>query len=167
VALVQTSGMKYMVLTVKHHDGFCLFDTKTTDYKIVNTPFDRDVCKELADAAHEANMPIRSYFSIADQKDPDCRDPKNNGLFADRVFEQVKGLISNHGEIGLLWIDFEGGPSPVAPKRVYDLARKLQPEIIIYNRLEPFTPDESHAYVGSYADYTTPEGFVAGYGKTA
>jgi alpha-L-fucosidase len=167
VALAKASGMKYMVLTAKHHDGFCLFDTKTTDYNIMNTPFGRDVCKELADAAHEANMPIGWYFSVADWKDPDCRDPKTNGVFADRVLEQVGELLSNYGKIGLLWIDFENLPSPVAPKRVYDLARKLQPEIIINNRLEPFTPDESHGYVGKYADYATPEGFVAGYSKTA
>jgi len=167
VALARASGMKYMVLTAKHHDGFCLFDTKTTDYNIMNTPFGRDVCKELVDAAHEANMPIGWYFSVGDWKDPDCRDPKNNGVFAERVLEQAKELLSNYGKISLLWIDYDGWPSPVAPKKVYDLARKLQPEIIINNRLEPFTPDESHAYVGQYADYATPEGFVAGYGKTA
>ena len=167
VALAKASGMKYMVLTAKHHDGFCLFDTKTTEYNIMKTPFGRDVCKELADAAHEANMPICWYFSVADWKDPDCRDPANNGVFGNRVLEQIKELLSNYGKIGLLWIDFEGWPSPVAPKKVYDLARKLQPEIIINNRLEPFTPDESHAYIGKYADYATPEGFVAGYGKTA
>jgi alpha-L-fucosidase len=167
VALAKASGMKYMVLTAKHHDGFCLFETKTTDYNIMNTPFGRDVCKELAEAAHEANMPICWYFSVADWKDPDCRDPKMNTVFANRVLDQVKELLTNYGKIGLLWIDFEGWPSPVAPKKVFDLARKLQPEIIINNRLEPFTPDESHGYVGQYADYATPEGFVAGYSKTA
>jgi alpha-L-fucosidase len=166
VALAKASGMKYMVLTAKHHDGFCMFDTKTTDYNIMNSPFGRDVCKELAEAAHEADMPICWYFSVADWKDPDCRDPKRNDIFANRVLDQVRELLTNYGKIGLLWIDFEGWPSPIAPKRVFDLARKLQPEIIINNRLEPFTPDESHAYVGKYADYATPEGFVAGYGRT-
>lgn len=167
VALAKASGMKYIVLTAKHHDGFCLFETKTTDYNIVNTPFGRDVCKEIAQAAHEANMPICWYFSVADWKDPDCRNPKTNDVFAERVLNQVSELLTNYGKISLLWIDFEGWPSPVAPKKVYDLARKLQPEIIINNRLEPFTPDESHGYVGKYGDYATPEGFVAGYGKTA
>lgn len=165
VALAKASGMKYMVLTAKHHDGFCLFDTKTTDYNIMNSPFGRDVCKELAQAAHEANMPICWYFSVADWKDPDCRNPKTNDVFAARVLEQIRELLTNYGKIGLLWIDYEGWPTPVEPKKVYDLARKLQPQIIINNRLEPFTPDESHAYIGQYADYATPEGFVAGYGK--
>jgi alpha-L-fucosidase len=167
VALAKASGMKYIVLTAKHHDGFCLFDTKTTDYNIMNTPFGRDVCKELAQAAHEANMPICWYFSVADWKDPDCRNPKTNAVFSERVLNQVRELLTNYGKISLLWIDFEGWPSPVAPKKVFDLARKLQPEIIINNRLEPVTPDESHGYIGKYADYATPEGFVAGYGKTA
>ncbi|WP_254560102.1 alpha-L-fucosidase [Dyadobacter diqingensis] len=167
VALAKASGMKYIVLTAKHHDGFCLFETKTTDYNIMNTPFGRDVCKELAQAAHEANMPICWYFSVADWKDPDCRNPKTNDVFSERVLDQVRELLTNYGKISLLWIDFEGWPSPVAPKKVFNLARKLQPEIIINNRLEPFTPDESHGYVGKYADYATPEGFVAGYGKTA
>ena len=164
VALAKASGMKYIVLTAKHHDGFCLFETKTTEYNIMNTPFGRDVCKELAQAAHEANMPICWYFSVADWKDPDCRNPKTNSVFADRAVEQVRELLTNYGKISLLWVDYEGSPSPIEPKRVFDLARKLQPEIIINNRLEPFTPDESHAYLGKYADYTTPEGFVAGYG---
>lgn len=164
VALAKASGMKYIVLTAKHHDGFCLFETKTTDYNIMNTPFGRDVCKELAEAAHEANMPICWYFSVADWKDPDCRNPKTNSVFADRAVEQVRELLTNYGKISLLWVDYEGSPSPIEPKRVFDLARKLQPRIIINNRLEPFTPDESHAYLGKYADYTTPEGFVAGYG---
>ena len=164
VALAKASGMKYIVLTAKHHDGFCLFETKTTEYNIMNTPFGRDVCKELAQAAHEANMPICWYFSVADWKDPDCRNPKTNAIFANRAVEQVRELLTNYGKISLLWIDYEGSPSPIEPKRVFDLARKLQPEIIINNRLEPFSPDESHAYLGKYADYTTPEGFVAGFG---
>lgn len=165
VELAKASGMKYIVLTAKHHDGFCLFNTKTIEYNIMNTPFNRDVCKELAEAAHKAGMPIGWYFSVADWKDPDCRDPKTNPVFADRAVEQARELLTNYGKISLLWIDYEGDPSPIEPKRIFDMARKLQPGIIINNRLEPFNPDESHAYLGKYADYTTPEGFVAGYGS--
>ncbi len=166
VALAKASGMKYIVLTAKHHDGFCLFNTKTIQYNIMQTPFGRDVCKELAEAAHTAKMPIGWYFSVADWKDPDCRNPKTNNVFADRELEQIRELLSNYGKIDLLWIDYEGSPSPIHPKRVFDLARKLQPKIIINNRLEPFTPDESHSYIGKYADYATPEGFVAGFSET-
>ncbi len=165
VALAKSAGMKYIVLTAKHHDGFCLFNTQTITYNIMNTPFGRDVCKELAEAAHAAGMPIGWYFSVADWKDPDCRNAQTNPIFADRELQQLRELLTNYGKIDILWIDYEGWPSPVLPKRVYDLARTLQPQIIINNRLEPFTPDESHSYIGKYADYATPEGFVAGYGS--
>ena len=164
VETAQKAGMKYMVLTAKHHDGFCLWNTKTTSYNIMNTPFGRDVCQELADAAHKAGMPICWYFSPADWKDPDCRNPETNDVFVKRMLEQIRELLTNYGKISLLWIDFEGSPCPCKPKEIYDLAKKLQPEIIINNRLEAFLPEESHSYVGEYADYATPEGFVPGYG---
>lgn len=164
VALARKSGMKYMVFTAKHHDGFCEWNTKTTSYNIMKTPFGRDVCKELADAAHKANMPICWYFSPADWKDPDCRNPKTNDLFAKRVLDQLTELLTNYGKISLLWIDYECSPCPVDPKSIYMLAQKLQPGIIVNNRLEVFHPDESHSRIGEYADYATPEGFVAGYG---
>lgn len=164
VKMAKANGFKHIVLTAKHHDGFCLWNTKTTPYNIMSSPFGRDVCKELAQAAHDEGMRIGWYFSVADWHDPDCRNPKTNDQFAHRVLSQVRELLTNYGEISLLWIDYEGWPSPIQPKRVYELARSINPRIIINNRLEPFTPDESHAYLGKYADYTTPEGFVAGYG---
>jgi len=165
VEVAQSAGMKYMVLTAKHHDGFCMWDTKTTDYNIMKTPFGRDVCKELADAAHKANMPICWYFSPADWKDADCRDSKTNSLYEARALEQVRELLTNYGKIDLLWIDYEGAPSPVKPKLIYDLANKLQPGIIVNNRLDVLHTDESHSLIGPNGDYATPEGFVAGYGS--
>lgn len=164
VKMAKDNGFKQIVLTAKHHDGFCLWDTKTISYNIMQSPFGRDVCKELAEAAHEAGLPIGWYFSVADWKDPDCRNPKTNAVFVERMLTQVRELLTNYGKISVLWIDYEGAPSPTHPKPVYELARRLQPGIIINNRLEPFSPDESHARVGPYSDYATPEGFVAGYG---
>jgi Alpha-L-fucosidase len=164
VKIAQNAGMKYMVFTAKHHDGFCMWNTKTTDYNIMKTPFGRDVCKELADAAHKANMPICWYFSPADWKDADCRNPKTNAVFEARVLEQVHELLTNYGKIDLLWIDYEGGPSPLKPHLIYELANKLQPGIIVNNRLDVLHTDESHSFIGPNGDYATPEGFVAGYG---
>lgn len=163
VSTAQSAGMKYMVFTAKHHDGFCMWNTKTTNYNIGNSPFKRDVCKELADAAHKANMPICWYFSPADWKDEDCRNPKTNDVFVARVLEQLRELLTNYGKIDLLWIDYEGSPCPVQPKLIYDLANKLQPGIIVNNRLDVLHTDESHGYIGPNGDYATPEGFVAGY----
>ena len=166
VSLAQKAGMKYMILTAKHHDGFCLWDTKTSGYNIMNSPFKRDVCRELSEAAHLAGMPIGWYYSPAEWKDPDCRNPKTNDQYAKRVVEQVRELLTNYGKISLLWIDYEGSPSPVDPKVIYTLAKRLQPGIIVNNRLDVFHTDESHSYVGANGDYATPEGFVAGYGAT-
>jgi alpha-L-fucosidase len=164
VETARSAGMKYMVLTVKHHDGFCMWNTKTTDYNIMNTPYGKDICKQLADAAHKAGMRIGWYFSPADWKDPDCRNPKSNAVFEKRVLEQIRELMTNYGKIDLLWIDFEGGASPVKPNLIYDLANKLQPGIIVDNRLDVLHSDESHSYIGPNGDYATPEGFIAGYG---
>jgi alpha-L-fucosidase len=165
VEIAQSAGMKYMVLTVKHHDGFCMWNTKTTDYNIMKTPYGKDVCRQLADAAHKAGMHICWYFSPAEWKDADCRDPKNNPEFVKRVLEQIRELLTNYGKIDLLWIDYEGEPSPVKPNLIYQLANKLQPGIIINNRLDVLHTDESHSYIGPNGDYATPEGFVAGYGS--
>ena len=165
VATAKDAGMKYIIFTAKHHDGFCMWNTKTTSYNVMRSPFGRDVCKELAESAHKEGMPVCWYFSPADWKDPDCRNPETNALFAKRVLDQLRELLTNYGKISLLWIDYEGSPSPCQPKDIYDLAHQLQPGIIVNNRLEAFHPDESHSYLGKYADYATPEGFVAGYGS--
>ena len=164
IDIAKGAGMKYLVFTAKHHDGFCMWNTKTTEYNIMKTPFGRDVCKELSDAAHKAKMPICWYFSPADWKDTDCRNPKSNNIFEARVLEQIRELLTNYGKIDLLWIDYEGMPSPVKPHLIYELANKLQPGIIINNRLDVLHTDESHSYIGPNGDYATPEGFVAGYG---
>ncbi len=164
VRMAKRNGFKQIVLTAKHHDGFCLWDTKSSPYNIMNSPFGRDVCKELAQAAHEEGLPIGWYFSVGDWKDPDCRNPQTNSRYSERMLTQVRELLTNYGPISLLWIDYDEFPSPVHPKLVYDLARSLQPHIIVNNRLEPFTPDESHCRLGAFGDYTTPENFVAGYG---
>ncbi|QDK79950.1 alpha-L-fucosidase [Spirosoma sp. KCTC 42546] len=166
VAQAKAGGMKYVVLTAKHHDGFCLWNTQTIPYNIMSTPFGRDVCKELADAVHEAGLSLGWYFSPADWKDPDCRNPVSNDAFNARLMAQLTELLSNYGKVSLLWFDYEGSPSPANPKPIYELAHRLQPGIILNNRLEAFTPDESHSQPGKYGDYTTPEGFVAGFGQT-
>ena len=164
VDIAKAAGMKYLVFTAKHHDGFCMWNTKTTNYNIMNSPFGRDVCKELANAAHKAQLPICWYFSPADWKDLDCRNERTNKIFEARVLEQLKELLTNYGKISLLWIDYEGMPSPVKPSLIYELANRLQPGIIINNRLDVLHTDESHSYIGPNGDYATPEGFVAGYG---
>ncbi len=166
VAAGKSAGMGYIVLTAKHHDGFMLWDTKTGDYNIMRTPFGRDVVGELAKAASEAGMPFCYYFSPGDWKDPDCRDPQNNPRFVERMHAQLTELLTHYGRIPLVWIDFDGWPCPSRPEETAKLIQRLQPGVILNNRLEPLHPDESHGLVGRWGDYATPEQRVGSYCDT-
>ena len=164
VATAKAAGMKYIVLTAKHHDGFCLWNTRSTEHNIMNTPFGRDVCKELAEAGHKAGIKVCWYFSLRDWKDKDC-STENNRLYVKRLKQQITELLSNYGEISLLWYDYDGWASPILPEEVNKLVFSLQPNIIVNNRSEVLTPDESHAFLGKYGDYATPEQFIGSYGE--
>jgi alpha-L-fucosidase len=166
VATAKAAGMKYMVLTAKHHDGFMLWDTKTGDYNIMHTPFGRDVVAELAAAAKKAELPFCVYFSPGDWKDPDCRNPATNARFVERMHAQITELLTNYGRIPLVWIDFDGFPNPSIPKDTATLMRQLQPGVLITNRLEALHPDESHGRIGPWGDYATPEQRVGSYCDT-
>jgi alpha-L-fucosidase len=157
----QDAGMKYIVFVVKHHDGFVLWDSKLTDYKITNTPFGHDVLRELSDAAKEANMPLGVYFSPGDWHDPDCRT-KTNDAYVKRMHGYLTEILTNY-DIKLLWFDYDGFPNPSYPEETANLVRKLKPGIILSNRLEPLHPDESSGRVGKWGDYATPENRVGSY----
>jgi len=163
VAAAKAAGMKYMVLTAKHCDGFMLWDTKTGDYNIMKTPFGRDVVSELSKAAARGGIPFCVYFAPGDWKDPDCRNPSTNAKFVERMHAQITELLTRYGKIPLIWFDFDGYPNPSDPKETATLVRKLQPGIIMTNRLEALHSDESHGRIGSWGDYATPEQFVGGY----
>jgi alpha-L-fucosidase len=163
VSAATNAGMRYIVLIAKHHDGFILWDSKTIDYTIMHTPFGRDVVGELAKASREAGVPFCVYFSPGDWKDPDCRHPENNPRFVERMHAQLAELLGNYGRIPLVWIDFDGYPCPSRPEETATLIRRLQPGVILNNRLEPLHPDESHGLVGRWGDYATPEQMIGSY----
>ena len=119
----KAAGMKYVVLTVKHHEGFCLFDSKLTDYKITNTPFKRDLVREYVDAFRAEGLKIGFYYSLIDWHHPefpiDGYHPMRNNLefrkaaanrdiakYRDYLFGQVRELLTNYGKIDYLWFDF-------------------------------------------------------------
>ncbi len=158
VKLAKDAGMKYMVFTAKHHGGFCMWDTKLTDYSIMHTPFKRDVVKELADACQEAGLRFGIYYSQRDWHHPDY-GMGDNRKYVDYMNGQVKELLSNYGKIDIIWWDSYGRGDLVNFWRIgetYDLATQLQPDIIMNNRL---------AVLGSYnaqpaayrGDMDTPE----------
>lgn len=165
VAAAKSAGMRYIVLTAKHHDGFCLWDTRTTDHKITKAPYGRDICRQLADAAHRAGLRLGWYISVRDWKDPHCADPIQVQTYNERLKQQVRELLTDYGTVDLLWFDYDGWVSPADPAEIFALCKQLQPDVVINNRLEPLTPDESHAFVGKYGEYATPEQFVGSYSE--
>lgn len=152
VAIAKAAGMKYMVLTAKHCDGFLLWDSKVDDYNIMHTPFKRDVCKELADAAHEAGMGLGWYYSPMDWRDPDCRNEKN-AEFVKRMQAELTELLTNYGKVDVLWFDMDGASRPWDQVNTYALVHRLQPDILITDRLGPPEP----------GDFSTPEQHVGGF----
>ena len=157
VSIAHSAGMKYMVLTAKHCDGFCLWNSSVDDYSIANTPFKRDVCGELSAAAHTAGMRVGWYYSPMDWRDPDCRTERNS-VYVNRMQGHLRELLSNYGRIDLMWFDTDGGPAPWDQAATYGLVRSLQPRLIINNRLDMGSLDDYKAQnIGPNADYQTPE----------
>jgi alpha-L-fucosidase len=157
VATAQAAGMKYMVLTAKHCDGFLLWDSKVDDYNIMHTPFKRDVCAELAKAAHDAGMKLGWYYSPMDWRDPDCRNAKN-AEFVKRMQAELAELLTHYGKIDILWFDCDGKSAPWDQETTYQLVRKLQPGIVINERLD--LGDQggwNQGVIGPNADFHTPE----------
>jgi len=153
--LAKRAGMKYAVLTTKHHDGYCLFDTKTTDYK-APAVCGRDLVREYVDAFQAEGIRIGLYFSIIDWHHPDyphhgdlyhpmrnhkeCgNENRNFDRYLDYMHEQIRELCTNYGKIDILWLDF-AYENMVGEKwratELVNMIRSLQPEVIIDNRLE-------------------------------
>ena len=163
VHTAQAAGMKYMVLTAKHCDGFLLWDSKVDDYNIMHTPFKRDVCAELSKAAHEAGMKIGWYYSPMDWRDPDCRTAKN-AEFVKRMQAELTELLSNYGKIDVLWFDCDGRSAPWDQTNTYALVRRLQPDILIDERLDFGEQGGwNDGRIGPWADFHTPEQKIGGF----
>jgi alpha-L-fucosidase len=164
VRIAKDAGMKYMVLTAKHADGFLLWDSKVDGYNIGATPFHRGICAELAKAAHRQDMKIGWYFSEMDWRDPDCRSA-NNDRFVGKFQAELKELLSNYGKISVLWFDCDGWPAMWDPTNTYGLVRKLQPQILINNRLEMSTHDQwlHQGGLNPNEDFYTPEQRIGAY----
>ena len=157
VSVARSAGMRYMVLTAKHCDGFCLWHSNIDEYSIANTPFKRDVCRELARAAHKAGMKIGWYYSPMDWRDPDCRTERND-VYVQKMQGHLRELLGNYGTIDLLWFDTDGGPAPWDQRGTYALVRSLQPALIVNNRLDMGTmQDYNDQRILPNADYATPE----------
>lgn len=163
VTVAKAAGMRYIVLTTKHHDGFCLWDSKLTDYDIMNTPFKRDVVKELAEACKKQGIAFGAYYSTCDWYHPDFpltspggevrREKSDIDSYNTYLLGQIEELITKYGPLITIWNDvpqmFKGrGVNTI------NLVRKLQPDILINNR------------TGDGGDYDTPEQKIGGFNMT-
>jgi alpha-L-fucosidase len=162
VATAQAAGMKYMVLTAKHCDGFLLWHSQADSYNIAKTPFKRDVCGELAQAAHEAGMRLGWYFSPMDWRDPDFRTERN-AAFLGRMQKEVQEVLGNYGRIDLLWFDWDGREPLYDQTNTYALVRRMQPDIVINNRLDLGVGNDNTEIRSPNADYYTPEQQIGKY----
>ena len=160
-------GMRYAVITAKHHDGFAMYHTKTSDFSIEHTPFGRDVVREFLDAVRDEGLRAGVYFSLADWHHPDypafhdddrpyalgrrpTPAPEQWERFTQVMFAQVRELLTEYGPIDVLWFD-GGWERKRAQWKADDLAamaRELQPGILINDRLP------------GHGDFATPEQFV-------
>jgi len=128
----------------------------------VATPFKRDVCAELAGAAHRSGMKLGWYFSPMDWRDPDFRTERN-AAFVKRMQGELRELLTNYGKIDLVWFDFDGREAVYDQKTTYRIVKELQPRAIINNRLD-IGPGEDNTQIKSeFADYYTPERRIGRY----
>ena len=159
VALAKEAGMRSIVITTKHHDGFCLFKTATTEYNSVDaTPAKRDYVKELSDACRRGGINFAMYFSLIDWNYPHAYpiSSHNCDFITPQHHEftkaQVTELLTNYGPISELWFDM-GSNRPEQSKELYELVHKLQPDCMVSGRLGNGWYD-----FAVMADNTYPEG---------
>lgn len=152
----KAAGMKYVVLTAKHHDGFCLFDSKLTDFKSTNTKCGRDLVREYVDAMRAEGLRVGLYFTLLDwyhedypHKSDRIHPMRGNDAYSDEgrdfnryldyMHGQVREICTNYGKLDLLWFDFSYDKLRGEAWRATELitmVRSLQPDVIIDNRLE-------------------------------
>jgi len=167
-ALAKRAGVQYAVFTTKHHSGYCMFHTETTNHSIGHSPYRKDIVRQFADAMRDAGIRVGFYFSLADWSHPDyppltpdllpyrfAQTPPFPGKerwkrFLDDMFKQLRELLTNYGRIDLIWFDggWERTPQMWRADDVERLIHSLQREIVVNDRLPGVT------------GYKTPEQFI-------
>ncbi len=173
----KAAGMKYAVITTKHHEGFNMFASKYTDYNVMNTPYGKDIIKQWVDAFRAEGLGIGFYYSLIDWHHPDYTidrvhpqsaktkeeyDELNKGrdmnVYREYLKNEVREILTNYGKIDILWLDysfpgeFGKGHDDWGSVELVKMVRKIQPEIIVNDRAD------IKDYWGGW-DFTTPEQF--------
>ena len=162
VRIAKEAGMRYIIITSKHHDGFCMFDAPGTDYKITTTPYGKDICLALAQACARSGMPLGFYYSPPDMHHPGYRDmskpvtknwtgePKRKewGEYLNYMESHIRKLLSDYGDVAVIWFDGLTNHGKYDPVRFHKLVHDLSPKTLINDRL------------GDDFDFITPEQFI-------
>ncbi len=155
------AGMKYFVITTKHHEGFCMWDSKYTDYKVTNTPCGRDLLREIVDAFRAEGLKVGFYHSLIDWHHPDftvdnvhplrnrpdrakLNEGRDMARYREYLHNQVRELLTEFGKIDIIWFDFSypqwgedgKGHADWDSEGLVRMIRELQPGIMINNRLD-------------------------------
>ena len=158
--ILQDAGMEYLTVTSKHHDGFCLWDTRQTDFNVMRSPYGKDIVGLLADACHKRSIPLSLYYSVVDWHHPSYPnqgrhhelpapvegDKPDWDAYMAFLVAQIRELCTSYGEIHGIWWDMNV-PKHLDPS-VNDMIRRLQPKAVVNNRAF----DEG--------DFSTPERHV-------
>jgi len=173
----KAAGMKYAVITSKHHEGFCMFDSEYTNYDVMNTPYGKDIIKEWVEAFRAEGLGIGFYYSLIDWHHPEytidrihpqsadtqeeydeLNKDRDMSIYREYLKNQVREILTNYGKIDILWLDFSF-PGKFGKDRddwgsveLMKMVRRLQPEIIVNDRAD------LKDYQGGW-DFTTPEQF--------
>lgn len=178
------AGMQYVVLTAKHHDGFCLFDSQYTDFKSTNTKLGRDIVRDFVEAVRAEGLRVGLYFTLIDWHHPDyphygdryhpmrnhpecSNENRDFNRYLEYMFNQAREICSNYGKLDLLWFDFSydhmRGETWKATEFM-EMVRSLQPNVIIDNRLEVsgegFGSLHDCRPTPYHGDFVTPEKFI-------
>lgn len=165
--LAKRLGMQYAILTAKHHDGFAMFHTQHSEFSIQYTPYSNDIVREFVEAMRTEGLRVGLYYSLSDWHHPDYPafteadkpyrfdrlpqpTPKQWERFSEFLFAQLRELLTNYGQIDILWFDgsWERTPEQWRTSQLHQMIRELQPDILINDRLPGF------------GDYDTTEQFV-------
>jgi alpha-L-fucosidase len=173
----KAAGMKYAVITTKHHEGFNMFDSKYTDYKVTNTPYGKDIIKEWVEAFRAEGLRIGFYYSLIDWHHPEynidrvhpqsaktkeeydaLNKDRDMSIYREYLKNQVREILTNYGKIDILWLDysfpgeFGKGKDDWGSVDLMKMVRQIQPEILVNDRAD------LKDYEGGW-DFTTPEQF--------
>ncbi len=172
--VAKEAGMKYVVLTSKHHDGFALFDSKVSDYDIMSTPYSKDIVKKLKEACQKQGLKFGLYYShTIDWEHPDAyigegklgermnsldytyENNNRTPYLQEKSYPQLREILTNYGTIDILWFDMGGGLNNDEIREFVKITRQLQPNIIISSRLGD-DPDLKILDRGMLFDFYTP-----------